>query len=153
MLPARPHQDIPRFDRCRPLLRLMPVNAHPPNPAPSNWLPERACVGDSLNSCDARQRRLPLFMRRRFKLARVVYEGPRCTHIADWKGRVSTKVLHTSVNVRHIFLHSEHTWKLPNCVEPIVEVVMHFPLSPAPHQQQLFFLEAETVEWWKAFGF
>lgn len=42
---------IPRFDKFRPWLSVMPVKAHPPNPYPPNWLPVPFCVADSPNSC------------------------------------------------------------------------------------------------------
>lgn len=42
---------IPRFDKFRPWLSVMPVKPHPPNPYPPSWLPVPLCVGDSLNSC------------------------------------------------------------------------------------------------------
>ena len=46
---------VPRFDKFRPWLSVIPVKPHPPNPAPPNWLPEPFCVGDSLNSCGSSQ--------------------------------------------------------------------------------------------------
>ena len=46
---------IPRFDKCRLWLSVMPVNGHPPNTDPPNCLPVPLCGRDSLNSCGLSQ--------------------------------------------------------------------------------------------------
>ena len=106
---------IPRFDRCRPWLSVMPVTPQPPNPYPPNWLPVPCCVGDSLNSCGLSQHPFEIPSRNRFQVGTCMIRVVDGTHVAYWESGVSTEVLRTSVTRIWGFCCAHRTWKLPNC--------------------------------------
>jgi hypothetical protein len=67
---------LPKFARCRPPLRWIPVNAHPPKPLPPGRASEKSCRPSAHIQIPCEQR------------VRM-----RVTYIANRESRVSTKVL------------------------------------------------------------